>query len=437
MSDDGSEINENIKNEETKEELVYHNYYEEKIYTYVLPLYISFIKFIYWDELSLGPIATFYDSINKKEICIKKIEKPCESCPRAKKVLKLTSLLTNLNHPNIVKLNRIYIPNGDNDKNYDTVYLFYENFPSNLERLIESDYDYLSDKKIVPFIIYQILKGLFYIHSSGIIHRYLRPSNILINDKCQIKICGFGNSVYKDFYENYLKGETNDFILEKICLTHMSPEQLASKKKSKEDYDEISDLWSVGCILVELLTKIYPFFPPVKKNKAKYESEINGIFSKLGKPPKETFSEFASKERAKTLMKFKNFPKMDSKKLYPNVSDKNAIDLIEKLLCINPKKRINILEAKDHPYFDIIKEWKKPDDFIFKGQVLSFPGKQDIEKMEEQNEFYNKQIDYYRNEIRMMRGEYDDEYVDIKDTFCNNLYTGTSTNADTNTNTYY
>ena len=432
MSDDESENN-NIKSEETKEELVYHCYDEEKIYKYIIPLYISFISFIYIDDTSLGPIATFYDSKKNKEVCIKKIEKPCDNCARGKKVLKLMSIMTKLKHPNIVKLNEIYIPNGDNDKNYDTVYLFYENFSCNLERLIESDYDYLSNKKIVPFIIYQILKGLFYIHSSGIIHRYLRPSNILIDDKCQIKICGFGNSVYKDFYENTLKGEINNFILEKICLTHSAPEILSSKKKSKEDYDESSDLWSVGCILVELLTKIYPFFPPVKKNKLKYESEMNGIFSKLGKPSKENIPEFASKERAKTLMKLKNFPKMELSKLYPNVTDKNAIDLIEKLLCINPKNRITILEAKDHPYFDIIKEWKKPDDFIFKGKVLSFPNKQNIEEMEGRNEFYNKQIDYYRDAIRMMRGEYEDEDDNIKDEFCNNIYTGTSTNTDTYT----
>ena len=127
MSDDESE-NDNIKSEETKEELIYHNYDEEKIYKYIIPPYISFIKFIYIDDTSLGPIATFYDSKKNKEVCIKKIEKPCDNCARGKKVLKLMSIMTKLKHPNIVKLNEIYIPNGDNDKNYDTVYLFYEIF---------------------------------------------------------------------------------------------------------------------------------------------------------------------------------------------------------------------------------------------------------------------------------------------------------------------
>ena len=436
MSDDEDKLSEEkIANEKTKEEIVYHNYNEETIYKYIIPLYISFISFI-CGESSLGPVASFYDSKKGKEICIKKIEKPFDNRYRAKKVLKLISILTSVNHPNIIKFKEIYIPNGDNNPDYDSVYLFFEKFPSNLELLIESDYDYLSNKKTVPYIIYQILKGLFYLHNSGIIHRYLRPSNILLDDNCKIKICGFGNSVYKDYYENTLKGEINNFILEKVFLDHLAPEILASKKKSKEDYDEISDLWSVGCIMAELLTKIYPFFPQVKKNKTRFESQINGIFSKLGKPSKENIIEFASKERAKTLMKFKNFPKLDLKDLYPNVSDKNAIDLLEKFLCIDPKKRISILEAKDRPYFDIVKEWKKPNDFIFKEKAFCFVNKEEIETMEENNELYKNQIDYYKEQIRMMRGEYNNDEDDNEIDNHNNIYTGTSTKADTNTNTY-
>ena len=56
---------------------------------------------------------------------------------------------------------------------------------------------------------------------------------------------------------------------------------------------------------------------------------------------------FASKERCKDILKFKYFPKVELKDLYPNV-DKLAIDLLEKLLCIEPKKRISILQAKKH-----------------------------------------------------------------------------------------
>ena len=162
-------------------------------------------------------------------ICIKKIEKPFDTCSRGKKVLKLMSMVCRLKHPNVVLLKEIFIEEIDN---YDSAYLFYQNMPSNLERLINSSYDY--NKKhpnLVPFIIYQILKGLSYIHSKGIIHRNLKPANILIDENSNIKICGFGNAIYSSDYESTFRGEINDYISEKLSLNYMSPEGLSSKKK--------------------------------------------------------------------------------------------------------------------------------------------------------------------------------------------------------------
>ena len=202
-------------NEQLKEQKVYNCYEDDLFYFYKIPKNYIFYSFIS-DEESLGPIATFIDTEagekdNGKLICIKKIEKPYDTCTRAKKVLKLMSILSMVNHPNIVTLKEIFIEEVDN---YDSAYLFFENMPSNLERLITSNFDYMQkDPKIVPWIIYQILKGLFYIHNSNIIHRNLKPANILLDENCQVKICGFGNSVYSDSFENTLRGEINNFII--------------------------------------------------------------------------------------------------------------------------------------------------------------------------------------------------------------------------------
>jgi len=395
-------------NEQLKEQKVYNCYEDDLFYFYKIPKNYIFYSFIS-DEESLGPIATFIDTEagekdNGKLICIKKIEKPYDTCTRAKKVLKLMSILSMVNHPNIVTLKEIFIEEVDN---YDSAYLFFENMPSNLERLITSNFDYMQkDPKIVPWIIYQILKGLFYIHNSNIIHRNLKPANILLDENCQVKICGFGNSVYSDSFENTLRGEINNFIIEKVGLNYQAPEVLGSKKKSKGDYDEKIDIWAVGCILAELITKESPFFMPLKIDKKRWISMLNGIFKKLGKPDKNCIESFASKERSKNIFKFKNFQKMDLKDLYHNCGDKNAIDLVEKLLCINPKQRISILEAKDHPFFDIIKDGKKSDDFVFKGQKLTFQFKNKIEQMEKENWFYNKQIDFYKENIKYLTGKY-------------------------------
>ena len=406
--------NESPEKNQSESQYVF-NPFEDKSYIFLINpekyLFHSFIN----DEGSLGPIATFFEIVKDKKItdenaytegkdfCIKKIERPYETCSRGKRVLKLMSILSELEHPNIVKLERIDIPDDDN---YDSAYLFFENYPCNLERLICSDYDYKNNPKIIPWIIYQILKGLYYLHSKGIIHRNIKPANILIDQNCHVKICGFGKSIYESDYENTLRGEINDFISEKIALNYQAPEALASKKKSKEDYDKKIDIWGVGVISLELLNKKSPFFLPVKNCKLRWEAMLNGIFMKLGKPDKEILIQFASRERLKNIMKFKNYPKMDEKQLFPDIEDKNAIDLIKKFLTINPNDRISILKAKDHPFFDIIKDWKEKDDFIDSGKTCKFRYKDEIEKMENVNEYYNNQLDYYKKNIQNLKGTY-------------------------------
>ena len=399
----------------TKIAKINNNFDERKSYDFNLQNNLEFYSFLS-DESSLGQTAIFIDNNEKDEkdgkdddkyICIKKIEQPYADCSRGKGVLKYMSILTQVQHENIIKLKNIYISNIDNN-NYDA-YLFLEYAPTSVERLIESNYNYLENKKIVPFIIYQILMGVFYLHSCGIIHRNLNPSNILLDEYCRVKISGLSYAIYKDTYENTKNGETNDFTEEKNNLSFLAPEILSSKKKCKEDYDEKSDIWSIGCIFLALLFRVANFFPPIKRNGIKWESQFYGIFKKLGKPSKEEIEKFASKEREKDIKKFKNFPKLEKKELYQNLNDDNAIDLVEKFICINPRNRISILEAKDHPYFDIIKDWKKSDDFIFKGNQLKFSYKKRIDENEQKNLILNKQKEFYKNQISLLEGEYNEE----------------------------
>lgn len=423
--------NEN-KIEDNENQKVYNCYDDDLVYPFnIKPIY-KFYSFIS-DEEQLGPIATFInikekDDSKEKLVCIKKIEKPYDTCSRGKKVLKLFSILRQLNHDNIIRLNEFFVEQKDN---YDSAYLFFDNMPCNLERLIISSYDYnKSNKKIVPYIMLQILKGLNYLHSVGIIHRNLKPSNILIDENCHVKICGFGNAIFADDYENISRGEQNDFIGEKLSLNYQAPEGLSSKKKCKEDYDEKVDLWAVGCILAELITKESPFFTPLKISKTRWIAMLNGIFKKLGKPSKECIEDFASKERAKNILKFKNFPKLELKDLYHNCEDKNAIDLVEKLLCINPKKRISILEALEHPFFDCVRDLIKDDDFFIEEKPFKFEYKKEIDKMETKNEFYDEQIKYYKKTIKRLNGVYKKE-----NTFNNNFTN--QNNYNNNYNNFY
>ena len=96
------------------------------------------------------------------------------------------------------------------------------------------------------YIMYQILQGLYYLHSAQILHRDLKPSNILLSTQCEVKICDFGLARLSDGME----GE--NVMTEGVATRwYRSPEVLLGSN----NYDEKADLWSVGCIFAEMLTK--------------------------------------------------------------------------------------------------------------------------------------------------------------------------------------
>ena len=161
--------------------------------------------------------------------------------------------------------------------------------------------------------------------------------------------------------------------------------------------------------MAELYIKIIPFFPSLKNNKKKWISQMNGIFIKLGKPSKEEIQQFASKERIKDISKFHAFEKMKKDELFPNVNNEDAINLIERLLCFDPHKRISLKEALNHPYFDVIKEYKYEDN-IDSNKIFINEYENKIEEMEKRNAFFNEQIEFYKNEILLKKQNFNINY---------------------------
>lgn len=308
-----------------------------------------------------GPIASFHlkknNEVKRDLVTISKICRAYDSPHRGKEILREIAISKFIQHQNLVSLLDVIIPQKEEWQN---LYLVYEYFPSNLERLIKAvdTFNYLNDKMLVPWIMYQIFNAVHYLHTSGIMHRNIKPSNILINEEGSIKLCGFGNArsfIEERCFENTIKGETNNFTTEVGRLNYRAPEILASKKKRFGEYNEKVDIWSIGCVMAELYKKEI-FFNP-RKSKSSWEAMLEEIFKLLGKPKKEELEDFASKERIKTIYKMyknnENSENKDIKNLFPEGTDLNAIDLIKQLLTINPKKRISIKDALNHKYFDL------------------------------------------------------------------------------------
>lgn len=129
---------------------------------------------------------------------------------------------------------------------FKEIYVVSELMETDLSHIIKSQQN-LSDDHI-QFFVYQILRGLKYIHSAGLLHRDLKPKNILVNSDCVIKICDFGLSraVIPMFTNS--SASLTDYI---ATRWYRAPEVILSWKR----YSTAIDVWSVGCILAELITR--------------------------------------------------------------------------------------------------------------------------------------------------------------------------------------
>jgi len=173
---------------------------------------------------------------------------------------------------------------------------------------------------------------LLHIHTSGVFHRDLKPSNILVDKKCNVKICDFGLA----------RGVQDDEELTEYVVTrwYRAPEVVLDAKH----YGAPLDLWSVGCIMAEMFTR-----RPLFKGED-YADQLKKIFNVIGLPSDEEIRECVTDEGAiRFLGSLPQKPPQDLSKVLKNASE-DAVDLVSKLLTFNPKKRIEIDEALNHPF---------------------------------------------------------------------------------------
>ncbi|KAL5016802.1 hypothetical protein ScPMuIL_006391 [Solemya velum] len=235
-------------------------------------------------------------------------------------------------HGNIVKLHNVI--KADNDKD---IYLVFEFMETDLHNVIKRGSILKEVHK--KYIMYQLIKATKYMHSGNVIHRDLKPSNILLDSECLMKICDFG--LARSLTQIGIDAETGDPNLTEYVATrwYRAPEILLASHR----YTKGVDMWSLGCILGEMLIG-KPLFPG-----SSTLNQIERIMSTIPTPTLEDIDSIKSAYGSSVLEKASTKAKKTFDDMMPD-APKDGIDLMKKLLHFNPDKRISVDEALRHPF---------------------------------------------------------------------------------------
>ena len=299
-------------------------------------------KYEFIKQIGLGSfsaVCSCYDRKDNRNVAIKKVTNAFDDLEDARHILREIKMLSFFDHDNIVTL--LDVPKPDNKETYNDVYVITDLMETDLHRVIYSRQE-LTDEHI-QYFIYQILRGTLYFHSAKVIHRDLKPANILANKNCDLKICDFGldHGKLKDDDKTVINLIDNPSLPIEYSNSIIYDDTILSP----ESYDKPVDIWSVGCILAELLGR-QPLFPADNNL-----DELQKIISVLGSPS-EADLEFITDEKIKNfVLRLAKRSKQSFNLMFSNANPV-ALDLLGKMLTFNPKKRYTVEQCIAHPYFE-------------------------------------------------------------------------------------
>ncbi|XP_052614053.1 mitogen-activated protein kinase 9 isoform X4 [Peromyscus californicus insignis] len=292
---------------------------------------------------SLARQSAAFDTVLGINVAVKKLSRPFQNQTHAKRAYRELVLLKCVNHKNIISLLNVFTPQKTLEE-FQDVYLVMELMDANLCQVIHMELDH----ERMSYLLYQMLCGIKHLHSAGIIHRDLKPSNIVVKSDCTLKILDFGLA----------RTACTNFMMTPYVVTryYRAPEVILGM-----GYKENVDIWSVGCIMGELVKGCVIF------QGTDHIDQWNKVIEQLGTPS----AEFMKKLQPTVRNYVENRPKYPGIKfeelfpdwIFPSESERDKIktsqarDLLSKMLVIDPDKRISVDEALRHPYITV---WYDP-----------------------------------------------------------------------------
>lgn len=279
------------------------------------------------EKIGEGTYGTVFKGKNKESqeiVALKRVRLDDDDEGVPSSALREICLLKELKHKNIVRL-------------YDVLHsekkltLVFEHCDQDLKKYFDSLNGEI-DPDLVKSFMYQLLRGLAFCHSHNVLHRDLKPQNLLINENGELKLADFGLA-------RAFGIPVRCYSAEVVTLWYRPPDVLFGAKL----YTTSIDMWSAGCIFAELANAGRPLFPG-----SDVDDQLKRIFKLLGTPTEETWPNLT------TLPEYKAFPHYHPAASFAQVVPKlntKGRDLLTKLLVCYPLSRLSAEDAMQHPYF--------------------------------------------------------------------------------------
>lgn len=286
-------------------------------------------NYVQLEKLGEGTYATVFKGRSRTTneiVALKEIHLDAEEGTPSTAIREI-SLMKELKHVNIVRLHDVI-------HTETKLVLIFEFCEQDLKKYMDTHGERGAlDPSTVRSFMYQLLKGTAFCHDNRVLHRDLKPQNLLINRKGELKLGDFGLA-------RAFGVPVNTFSNEVVTLWYRAPDVLLGSRT----YNTSIDVWSCGCIFAEMITGV-----PLFRGRDNQDQLLN-IMRIIGTPDERVLRKIASDSPEIQLKQYPRYPKVPWQQVVPKASPQ-AIDLLERLLQFDPTKRITAQEALLHPYF--------------------------------------------------------------------------------------
>ena len=275
-------------------------------------------------EGTYGVVYKARDFATGEIVALKKIRLEAEDEGIPGTAIREISLLKELQHPNIVRLyDVVHTPNR--------LTLVFEFLDLDLKKYTDAIAGGL-ELPMLRQLLFQLVRGIAYCHQQKVLHRDLKPQNLLINREGELKLADFGLA-------RAFGIPVRQYTHEVVTLWYRAPDVLMGSRR----YTTPVDIWSIGCIIAEMHNG-RPLFPGTSE-----ADQLDLIFRLLGTPNEAVYPGISALPDYKPAS-YRQCPRPESLAHLVEGLPAEGVDLMQRMLQFDPAKRISAREALDHPF---------------------------------------------------------------------------------------